>query len=106
MAMHGDRKESPEEHARSESVKRGGKAERAEGGFSEGTHGRGPTPYMRNEHSSKPSGHSLAAHSAESGRGGSGRIGKGDDFKGHSEDVEHPQSHSAFEALGTSTDDE
>lgn len=99
--MHGSRKEGPEEHERSEKVERGGKASRAEGGFSEGEHGRGSTPYMRGEHSSKAGGHSLEAHAATSGRGGPGRIGKGDDFKGHSEDIEHPQSHSDFEALGT-----
>ena len=43
----------------------------------------------------------LAPHLATAGRGGSGIIGKGDSFKGHAEDLEHPQSHGAeFEQLG------
>lgn len=69
-------------------------------GFSEGTHGRGPTPYKKS-HSAKPNGHSLEAHEATSGRGGSGIFGGSDSTKGHVADYEHPQSHSEFEALGT-----
>lgn len=94
------RLKSPEEHGEGRRPKRGGAAEREEGGFREGEFGRGPTPYTRG-HSGKPNGHSLEAHEATSGRGGSGVIGKHDDFKGRSEDIEHPASHSEFENLGT-----
>jgi hypothetical protein len=66
-------------------------------GFAEGEHGRGPSPY-RTSHSAAPG--TLAQHAATAGRGGSGRIGKGDGFKTRSEDVEHPVSHSEFEELG------
>jgi hypothetical protein len=72
---------------------------REEGGFKEGEFGRGPTPYKKS-HSAKPA--SLDSHSASSGRGGGGIIGKSDAFKGHTEDVAHPESHAAFERLGTS----
>lgn len=100
------RNESPEESLRREHAPTGGKASRGEGGFSEGEHGRGPTPYLRG-HSKKPNGHPIEAHFADTGRGGSGVAGKGDDFKGrHTQDVEHPQSHSEFEALGASDSDE
>lgn len=92
---------SPEESQKHDGViERGGGESREEGGFSEGEHGRGPMPYLR-RHSSKPDGHSLDAHMSDTGRGGGGIIGKGDDFKGRSEDVAHPASHSEFEALGT-----
>jgi hypothetical protein len=66
-------------------------------GFSEGQHGRGPSPY-RMGHSAAPG--TLRQHAATSGRGGTGRIGKGDGFKTRSEDIEHPTSHSEFEELG------
>jgi len=66
-------------------------------GFADGTHGRGSTPYKKS-HSAKPA--SKESHSALSGRGGTGVIGRGDQHKGHSEDIAHPQSHAEFEKLG------
>jgi len=66
-------------------------------GFSEGEHGRGPTPYKKS-HSAKPG--SMAAHSATSGRGDSGVFGGRDGNKGSMQDYEHPQSHAEFESLG------
>ena len=66
-------------------------------GFGEGEHGRGPSPYSTS-HSIKPA--SMESHSATSGRGGTGRIGKGDSFKARTTDVEHPGTHGEFEALG------
>lgn len=92
--------ESPEESGEGPRPTRGGHESRHEGGFEEGEHGRGPTPYKRS-HSAKPNGHSMAAHAATAGRGGSGIFGGGDSFKGHKQDLEHPQSHADFEALGT-----
>lgn len=92
--------ESPEEHGEGARPSRGGRESREEGGFSEGTHGRGPTPYKRS-HSAKPGGHSIDAHLATAGRGGAGIIGGADGFKGHKSDIEHPQSHADFESLGT-----
>lgn len=89
--------ESPEESGEGSRPQRGGMRE--EGGFAEGTHGRGPTPYKKS-HSSKPNGHSLEAHLATSGRGGSGIIGGADGNKGPKQDIEHPQSHADFENLG------
>ena len=89
--------ESPEEHGEGSRPPRGG--ERSEGGFEEGSHGRGPTPYKRSQ-SAKPNGHPIEKHFATAGRGGSGIIGGADGFKGHKADIEHPQSHSEFEALG------
>jgi len=96
--------ESPEEHGEGRRPARGGREAREEGGFADGEHGRGSTPYNRRKHSAKPEGHSISAHEATSGRGGSGIIGKADGFKGHSEDIEHPMSHSDFEALGVEDD--
>ena len=90
--------ESPEEHGEGPRPPRGGSRE--EGGFAEGEAGRGPTPYKRS-HSPKPNGHSLEAHMATAGRGGSGIIGGADGNKGTKADLEHPQSHGDFEALGT-----
>jgi hypothetical protein len=95
------RLESPEERKMTEHLPKGGKESREEGGFAEGEMGRGPTPYLRGKHSSKPEGFGTEVHMGTSGRGGPGRGGMGDDFKGHHKDVEHPQSHSEFEALGT-----
>lgn len=89
---------SPEETGEGPRPARGGSRE--EGGFEEGTHGRGPTPYKRS-HSPKPNGHSLDAHAATAGRGGSGIIGGADGNKGTKADIAHPQSHGDFEALGT-----
>lgn len=97
MAFKKSRMESPEEGRESRRPARGGKSERREGGFEDGSHGRGPTPYKKS-HSAKPA--SLDAHAASSGRGGGGIIGKADDFKGHTEDVDHPGSHAEFERLG------
>jgi hypothetical protein len=88
--------QSPEEMGEGKRPARGG--DREEGGFSEGTFGRGPTPYLKSKHGGVEG--SIAKHSATSGRGGSGIIGKGDSFKGHAEDLEHPQSHKEFEMLG------
>lgn len=56
----------------------------------------GPTPYTG---SSK--GASMGAHAASAGRGGPGKFGKGDGFKTRSGDLQEPQSHAAFEKLGT-----
>ena len=70
------------------------------GGFSEGQHGRGPTPYSKSM-SHKPHGHGMAAHAGTAGRGGKGRFGKGDGFKSHAPDIAHPQTHAEFESLGT-----
>lgn len=89
---------SPEEFGEGPRPPRGGNLE--EGGFSEGEGGRGPNPYKRS-HSPKPNGHSLEAHLATSGRGGSGIIGGADGNKGAKADVAHPESHGDFEALGT-----
>lgn len=94
-------KESPEE-TQHDSGHRPGKAGKEKfdgGGFREGEAGRGPTPYLKS-HSSKPNGHSIEAHMATAGRGGSGFLGKGDSFKGAAADVEHPQTHAEFENLG------
>lgn len=66
-------------------------------GFGEGEHGRGPSPYHKG-HSAEPG--TLEEHAATAGRGGTGRIGKGDGFKTRTGDVEHPVSHSEFEELG------
>ena len=94
------RNQSPEEHGEGHPrPPRGGKAAREEGGFEEGTFGRGPTPYTKS-HSPKANGHSISTHMSDSGRGGSGIIGKGDSFKGHSQDICHPESHGEFEGLG------
>jgi len=70
-------------------------------GFADGAYGRGSTPY-KTSHSAKRA--SLGSHSALSGRGGTGVIGKGDQHKGHSEDVAHPHSHAEFERLGAQDD--
>lgn len=97
------RLESPEEEQR-ESGDRPARAPKAmEGGFKEGEHGRGPTPFMKS-HSAKPAGYSIEAHMGDSGRGGSGILGGGDSFKGSKGDVSHPASHAEFEALGTDTE--
>jgi hypothetical protein len=90
--------ESPEEMGEGTRPARGGREARQEGGFEDGEMGRGSTPYLKSKHGGTEG--SIAKHSATSGRGGSGIIGKGDSFKGHSEDIEHPQSHSEFEQLG------
>jgi hypothetical protein len=93
---------SPEESGEGSRPQRGGKEGRREGGFEDGEHGRGSTPYMKGKHGGKQG--TLAEHFATSGRGGSGIIGGADDFKGHKSDIEHPDSHAAFEELGTETD--
>ena len=95
----GKRNESPEETRRERGPGRRETDGFDGGGFREGTHGRGPTPYMKS-HSPKPNGHGAAPHMATAGRGGDGIIGKGDGFKSRSGDIEHPQSHGEFEALG------
>lgn len=76
---------------------KGGTSARKEGGFTEGEHGRGPTPYKKS-HSAAPG--TLSQHSATSGRGAGGMYGGAEQNKTHAADVEHPQSHSAFEELG------
>ena len=89
---------SPEESGEGKRPPRGEKAKEFDGGgFTEGTHGRGSTPYMKS-HSAKPG--TMDQHAATAGRGGSGIIGGADDFHGHKQDIEHPDSHSAFEELG------
>lgn len=94
------RNESPEEHGEGHPrPPRGGSGKWDGGGFREGEGGRGPTPYTKSD-SPKPGGHSISTHMSDSGRGGSGIIGKGDSFKGHSQDIEHPCSHGDFEKLG------
>jgi hypothetical protein len=90
--------ESPEEMGEGTRPARGGKESREEGGFMDGEFGRGSTPYSKSKHGGVEG--KLGAHHATAGRGGSGIIGKGDGFKGHSEDIEHPQSHREFEMLG------
>ena len=91
-------KKSPEESGEGKRPERTGKSREFDGGgFLEGDHGRGSTPYTK-KHSAKPA--SLAAHAATSGRGGSGIVGGADDFKGHKSDIEHPGSHAEFEELG------
>jgi hypothetical protein len=90
--------ESPEEMGEGSRPPRGGAGAREEGGFAEGEFGRGPTPYLKSKHGGIEG--SIAKHVATSGRGGSGIIGKGDSFKGHAQDIEHPQSHREFEMLG------
>lgn len=92
--------ESPEERSAGKRPERGGASTRQEGGFADGEFGRGSTPYKRS-HSAKPNGLSIADHEATSGRGGSGVFGKGDGFKGHAPDLEHPMSHAEFESLGS-----
>ena len=94
--------ESPEEMGEGTRPARGGKQSREEGGFMDGEHGRGSTPYLKSKHGGTEG--SIAKHAATAGRGGSGIIGKGDSFKGHSEDIEHPQSHREFEQLGQGGD--
>lgn len=88
---------SPEESGEGKRPARGGKTVRQEGGFVDGEYGRGSTPY-RTSHSASPG--TLRQHDGTSGRGGSGIIGKGDGFKNHAEDLEHPLSHKDFEELG------
>lgn len=90
-------RKSPEESGAEPRAKRGSSGPFE--GFSEGEHGRGPTPYKRS-HSSKPNGYSLGAHEATAGRGGPGVFGGSDGTKGHVQDYEHPQSHAEFENLG------
>ena len=92
--------ESPEEHGEGKRPERGGESAREEGGFAEGEYGRGSTPYRRHHSGKHVDGQSMEAHTATSGRGGSGIIGGGDGFKGHKEDLEHPLSHEDFEGLG------
>ena len=97
------RMKSPEESGRSATrAPRGDAGEVWDGGgFQEGTHGRGPTPYKKS-HSAAPG--SLANHSATSGRGGEGQFGKGDGFKTHAPDIQHPSSHAEIEQLGADGD--
>jgi|SRR5579885_3721654 len=97
------RETSPEEHGASPRKSRSGGAGNTwdGGGFPEGTHGRGPTPYKR-AHSAAPA--PLSAHTATSGRGGEGQFGRSDQHKGHSQDIQHPGSHAEFEALGADGD--
>lgn len=66
--------------------------------------GIGPTPYSTSM-SRKPASHK--AHKATSGRGFTGVQGGGRDS--HEEmtgDIDHPQSHSSFEALGVGGSEE
>ncbi len=77
--------------------KKGGAAERHEGGFAEGEYGRGPTPYSKS-HSAKPG--TFAQHKGTSGRGSGGIFGGADQNKGHAADIEHPADHCDFEELG------
>jgi hypothetical protein len=98
---HGRRElESAHEEHEEQPPRGGGASARHEGGFAEGEHGRGPTPYSRKHSGKYAGGQSLEAHAATSGRGDGGSIGKADSHKGHSEDIEHPMSHSDFECLG------
>lgn len=101
--LHAGRETAPEEHGAGPAVARGSQAP-FDSGFGEGEHGRGPSPYSIAHSGKARGGHSLEAHTGTSGRGGPGVIGKGDGFKSRSEDVEHPQSHSEFEALGTQSE--
>lgn len=105
MAKHSQFKagseDAPEEHGKEKAVaRRGGSNLYDGGGFAEGTHGRGPTPYTKAHSGGNHDGHALEHHTATAGRGGDGKIGKGDGFKARSQDVEHPQSHAEFESLG------
>lgn len=66
--------------------------------FQSGKHGRGPTPFSTSM-SRKPA--SKGSHSGTAGRGSSGVQGGGrDSQEPMTGDVEHPQSHAGFEALG------
>jgi hypothetical protein len=72
--------------------------------FKSGQHGRGPTPFHTSM-SRKPAG--LKTHKATSGRGMSGVQGGGrDSHEEMTDDIEHPQSHSGFEALGVGGSEE
>jgi hypothetical protein len=95
---------APEEGANSRKVPRGGAEKRHEGGFREGEMGRGPTPYKKSHSHRNGAGMDLNEYEGTAGRGGGGIIGKSDNFKAHSEDIEHPQSHADFERLGHSED--
>lgn len=96
----GKRMESPEESQRDSGDRPArGSSGPFGSGMEEGEHGRGSTPYLKS-HSPKPGGHSIEAHMSDTGRGGSGIIGKGDSFKGMAQDIQQPQSHGAFESLG------
>ena len=92
--------ESPEEHGSGHKKAPRGSGGPFDSGFSEGHHGRGPSPYHKGKHSTHPDGHPLEHHAANAGRGGTGIIGKGDGFKGRTHDTAHPQDHAEFEALG------
>src|SRR5690242_3901975 len=94
---------SHEEYASPGKVKRRNQSP-MDSGFADGTYGRGSTPY-KSGHSSAKGGHPIEAHTALSGRGGTGVIGKGDQHKGHSEDVAHPRTHAEFERLGVHDDE-
>jgi hypothetical protein len=94
------RKEAPEETGDARRVRKGGNESRHEGGFREGEYGRGPTPYKRGQSHRNGAGMSMDQYEGTSGRGGGGIAGRGDDFKQHASDVEHPQSHADFERLG------
>lgn len=93
--------ESPEEGQKDSGDRpgRGGSGPFDGGGIAEGMHGRGSTPFKLSQ-SSAPKGHSIEAHMSDTGRGGSGILGKGDSFKGHAPDIAHPDTHAAFESLG------
>ena len=99
-AQRGKGFKSPEEHGKGHPPLKRGSAGPFDSGFGEGEHGRGPSPYNR-KMSPKYNGHSREAHAGNAGRGGAGVIGKGDAFKGRSEDIAHPKTHAEFEALGT-----
>src|ERR1700737_3551819 len=90
---------SPEERGAGKHPPRGGASKRHEGGFAEGDYGRGPTPYKLSHSGAHKNGQPLSVHEATAGRGGGGRIGKGDMHKNHSQDIEHPRSHAGFKAL-------
>jgi len=76
---------------------KGGESKRREGGFADGEMGRGSTPYKKS-HSAAPG--TLSQHAATAGRGAGGIYGGSEQNKGHAADVEHPESHAAFEELG------
>jgi hypothetical protein len=96
------RSKAPEETGNARKLPKGGAAARHEGGFREGEFGRGPTPYKRSHSHKNGAGMSIDPYMGPAGRGGGGVAGKGDDFKRHAEDVQHPESHAAFERLGHS----
>jgi hypothetical protein len=96
------RNKAPEESRSSGKLPKGGAESRHEGGFREGEFGRGPTPYKLSHSHKNGAIRETGPYMGPAGRGGAGTVGKSDNFKQRSEDVEHPSSHAAFERLGHS----